>query len=346
MKLSKSLGGAATALVKKLPGSYTTPVTKSIDLITIADLGVEPVGSFAYKLLYPGDIDIREQVTACCSRHQAGEKIALGIQRAVQRIVNSPGFFFSELKAGLDTRFSEWEYQIVRWDPKEILRGYKVLPATPEDPDGVDLELSEAVLAPTITKMDMWAPVGERYVEVSNFMILSYKGSEGKVVPLTPVEDYIASIRSDVARYLNSNTFKSIKRMMLLARAYDDEAMLSRVLPLIEGDEGLLYQIVSDMHTLIDMLHKVPSNKLPYDFIYREIDGFKGRLSNISSFEFGEGAVDAQIDEMLAKKLKGGELADAIEAVSDPLTEVLNGVARKYGEKVGILPPPPAYIQS
>ena len=337
-------GGAALSLVRKLPGSYTIPVNKSIHLITLAESGVEPVGSFAYKLLYPGDIDIREEVTACCSRREAGIKIALGIQRAVQRIVDSPGFYFSELKAGLDLRFPDRDHQIVRWNAGEILSGFKVLPPTREDPNGVELHLSEAVLAPTITKIDMWAPVGERYVEVSNFLILFYKGPRGKVTPLTPVEDYIASIRHDVGAYLLSNTFKAIKRMLLLARSYEDDAMISRILPLVEGDEGLLYQIVSDMRTLVDMLDKLKGPSIPYKFFYREIDGFKGRLSNISSFDFREGLVDAQINAILGHKIKGKKLARSLEAIADSLLDVLNVAASSYGEKVGILPPPPEYM--
>lgn len=327
-------------LEPKLLSSYTTPIDKTIHLITLQE-DVEPVGSFAYKIFYPGDIDIREQITECCDAAHAASKVATDIQRIVANIVAAPGYYVAEFKAGLDKRYpNNRDKYILRWSDREILLGYKTLPGN------IHYSLEQALGDPTIVKLDMWAPLNSRYVEVSNFLIIMVEHEDGSITPLNGEQpDYIQSIRGDVYFYLTegNNIFKATKRMMLLARSYKDEKMLEKILPLINSSAGLVYQVMSDMHTLEDMIEKLGSRS-PYEFIYREIDNFKERLSYISDFDFSEMRLDEIIDGILHNQLKNDRLLERLDDMASMLLDVLNRVSLDYDTKVGIIPPPKAYI--
>ena len=56
--------------------------------------------------------------------------------------------------------------KVVRWNGEEILRGYKVLPGR------LKLDLIDAVKYNTSIKIDIWAPINGRYIEITNFFFL------------------------------------------------------------------------------------------------------------------------------------------------------------------------------
>jgi hypothetical protein len=330
-----------TGLIKpKLVSSYTTPVANTIKLVTFSN-DIQPVGSFAYKIFYPGDIDIREQITECCNTNEAVKKLATDIKTLAKQILSVPGYYLAEFKAGLDKRYpNDRELYILRWSEEDIFKGYKILPGN------LKYTLEDALKDHTIVKLDIWAPLNGRYVEVSNFMIVLVEHSDGSVTYLNGEQpDYIKSIRNDVHTYFdpdNLNAFKATKRMMLLGKAYNDARMLSRILPLINSSAGLLYQVISDMNTLSDMIHKL-GNRAPYEFIYREIDNFKERLSYISDFNFSEMHVDIVINDILKTKPIGDKLVMILDHLIEILLEVLNNVTIQYDEVHGIYPPPVNY---
>ena len=325
---------------KKLISSYSIPVNKAIHLISVSD-ETEPVGSFAYKLLYPGDIDIREQIKESGSKSHALLKIAQDIQNIVRKVISHPGYFLAEFKAGLDHRYpKDQSLYIVRWNESDILKGYKMLPGN------IILPLEKALEDQTIVKIDIWAPINGRYVELSNFMILVYENEMGQQIPINgPQPDYIESIKKDVRTYLSKNTlnvFKASKRMLLLAKAYNDNVMLGKILPLINSGAGLLYQVVSDMNTISDMVNKL-QNRSPYEFIFKEIDNFKDRLSYISEFDIDDQKVNMHINNIVQNKFIGINLIDELDKLLAYLLQILNNVSFDYDTIYGVLPPPLGY---
>jgi hypothetical protein len=321
---------------KKLLSSYSIPIAKTISLITFAD-DAEPVGSFAYKILFPGDIDIREQITECCNLAHAVHKIANDIRNLVKNLISQPGYYLADFKAGINKEFDPLDYgYILRWNENEILRGYKILP------NGIRYTLEEALTDPTIVKLDIWAPVDGRYVEASNFMILVLQHEDGsKELINGPQPDYIESIKADVTHYFSKqylNAFKATKRMFLLAKAYNDTVMLSRIIPLINSGAGAMYQIVSDMNTLVEMIGNL-ENRTPYDYLYKEIDNFRTRLSYIHEFQFNEGDVDAVIQQINNTRPIGPQLMMNIEHMHQHLLEALNDYVIQYDLANKIYPP-------
>lgn len=327
-------------LQPKLISSYSTPIQQTISLVTFAD-DVEPVGSFALKLLYPGDIDVREQITACCNEQEAVQKIANDVKEMVKKIISTPGFFLADFKAGLDERYpDDRDLYIVRWDAHELIKGYKLLPGN------YKITLEQALSDPTIVKLDIWAPVEGRYIEASNFMILMVEHPDGTTEFLNGLQpDYITSIRQDVFDYFSRNklnAFKATKRMLLLARAYEDEHMLSIIVPLINSGAGIMYQVISDMNTIVEMTEKL-QNSTPYEYIFKEIDGFKNRLSYIHEFEFDEMNIDLLIDHIVKTKPLSDNLINKLDNIMTLLLNSLNNYVLTYDMANNIYPVPKNY---
>lgn len=327
-------------LQSKLISSYSAPVNKTIRLITFAG-EVQPVGSFALKLLYPGDIDIREQIVVCCSIEEAISKVANDIKALVKNLISQPGYYLADFKAGLDERYpDDRDLYIVRWDEHEIIRGYKILPGNSK------LTLERALMDPTIVKLDIWAPIEGRYVEASNFMIIEVEHEDGSTELLNGLQpDYIKSIRGDVFTYFSNdslNAFKATKRMLLLARAYEDEYMLGQIIPLINSGAGILYQVISDLNTISEMVEKL-GDKTPYEFIFREIDGMKNRLSYIHEFDFHELEIDMLLDGIVKTMPLGENLITEVDSINTNLLNTLNTYVLSYDMANGIYPPPINY---
>uniref|UniRef100_A0A6C0BN84 Nucleotidyltransferase n=1 Tax=viral metagenome TaxID=1070528 RepID=A0A6C0BN84_9ZZZZ len=94
------------------PKSYTNNLQEVIDLVTIQD-GVLPVGSFRFNVhKFPSDVDLYEQIHACCSVEEAKQKVAEGIQHIGRKIRAAPDVFLGDFKAGKDSRF---EIDIGKW---------------------------------------------------------------------------------------------------------------------------------------------------------------------------------------------------------------------------------------
>lgn len=325
---------------KKLISSYSLPVQKAIRLVSI-ESDVNPVGSFAYKLAYPGDIDVREKIVECCSEEEVVKKIAADIKNLVKNIISQPGYYIADFKAGLDERYpSDASTFIIRWSDHELLKGYKILPG------GYRVDLERALMDQTIVKLDIWAPIEGRYVEVSNFLIIEVEEPDGTTYPLNGLQpDYIESIKGDVDTYFNKdnlNAFKATKRMLLLAIAYKDEEMIKHIVPLVNSNIGLLYQIVSDLNTIVDMVEKLDVRS-PYEYLYMELDNMKNRLSYIYDFDFNESEVDAKINMIIKSKLKGQQLIHTLDYLINHLLDTLNKLTLSYDELHGIAPPPDGY---
>jgi hypothetical protein len=328
-------------LKKKIISSYSLPARKAIRLVSFSPQ-TSPIGSFSYKLAFPGDIDVRETIVECCTKKEALQKIAKDIQNMVLNILKSPSIYFSEFKAGLDYRFPDDRNKyIIRWNSNDVLAGLKVLDG------GVVKTLVDALDDPTVVKLDIWAPIEGRYVEVSNFMILQMVDKDGNVSFLNGTQpDYVSSIINDIRQFFSPshlNAFKATKRMMLLANHYKDEEMLKKIVPLIESDAGLLYQIISDLDTISEMVVKL-GYKAPYEFFWKELDEIKSRLSIINQFDIDDEKINQIIDLIVENKLIGNDLVDRIDPIIKELLDILNEVVMNYDKENGIYPPPENYF--
>jgi hypothetical protein len=320
---------------KKVLSSYSLPEKEAISLVTF-DPDVVPVGSFSYAAQkYPGDIDIMEiikvsdnlmgnkqlpgNIQEARSVEHASKKIAKDIQKIVLKI-EKRGYYFADFKAGLDD-----EENGLHWTKQEVLEGKKLVNA------GQKLKLSDAIMS-GVVKLDVWAPINDRYVEVTNFIVPVLERNNMEYNLNGELPDYITSIAKDVIDYYDAgNLFKSDKRLWLLASLFDDEDMLQKITPILNSSAGIMYQIVGDIGTLVLMINKLDS--LPKETMLKEIDGFKSRLSSVDIDDLDEinQAIDLIWDDLSNDKRQ--EASDLLAIVGVLLSDKLNWITADLNEK-------------
>jgi hypothetical protein len=170
---------------------------------------------------------------------------------------------------------ADLKYHIIRWSVDDVLRGVKKLR------DGRDYTLEEAFHSPTITKLDVIGLISNnRYTDFS----IIYQFMNNGAVLNPDVIDVEQSLKENIIAYkLKGDIFKTLKREYALAKYNEDLKRVAELTTVLNSDLGRLYQIVSDIGTLIGLLedHKgVDLNKIRF-----EVDQFKSRLANIYSLK-------------------------------------------------------------
>lgn len=265
--------------------------------------------------------------------------------------------------------------KIIRWKEDELIRQYKILPPNKK------YTLEEALNDKTMVKIDIWVEYLNKFIEVSNFYILKYKKKSGKIelinLPQRYAELIIPSLQEEVEKFMFSSNFfkpfKAIKRIFSLAKLYEDDETLEKIIPLLNSDTGYLNQINSDLDVLIMLLENVDIP--PYEKILKELDDIKYRLVRITEFdiklndqikilnsildpkniinkfETGDYFVyEADPNYLIHanKKIhKSGEKEKTIEILKKMkkfFLEIINEETIKYLKKIKLYPPPNRYF--
>jgi cell division protein ZapA (FtsZ GTPase activity inhibitor) len=333
---------------KRIISSYTLPEKEAIHLATY-DPDVLPVGSFSYSSQkYPGDIDIQERIKVMDniitdagipdviqeaeSLKHATKIIADDIKKIIRKLKDKRGYYFADFKAGL---YSNGDG--IHWTKDEIKMGKKLV-VDPVTCNQKILKLSDALFN-GVVKLDLWAPINGRYIEVTNFIIPTLV-KDGKEFNLNGEQpDYISSIAKDVIDYYNvGNYFKSDKRLWLLAAYFGDDDLLAKITPILNSGAGILYQVVGDVGTLMLMLDRLKSP--PVGSILDEIDEFKSRISktdldNNTLNNFNE-CIDIIYSDIKNKEFK--EASDMLAHLGIAVSDKLNAITIYLNEKNSVDP--------
>lgn len=235
---------------------------------------------------------------------------------------------------------------ILRWSPAEIIQGFKKLP-------GLRIkEFKKAIAEDSISKIDVWAWLNNKYVEVTDYFITYYipKGQRRtvKIFPSQPEFEY--AMKHDATQFFSPffyNPMKSIKRMWALAMRRKDIKMLKKINPLLTSGYMILYQVIGDIKTLKDLLGKIVSPN--FKNIRREIGDFKERLSHIYEFDYNEDVINQQLDilfDMFRKSTYTDDRTNKIAKMGEIAKElqiILNKNMQKYIDK-HIKPIPKSYL--
>jgi len=354
------------------PKSFSKSTKQLLNLITIQEGVATPVGSQKFSVArYPGDIDLLESVEYCCSLKTATTKIAADIKTIVQNILDTPGYYLGDFKAGLDFRYiplkdtlgdlvetgkikgysyrlfkktlselrtkrlitnndfkmigelakktmpiEEWtklyelckNFWTIRWTTGELLKGEKKIGQ--KIARKKTLKLTTALTHNTVCKLDLWAPVNERYMEITNFLITSYMDNNGESTAISPPLDrYKERLITDIKHYGNSrlaiyNPLKMAKRIWAIAVSMNDTRVLKKIYPLFSTGGAILYQIVAEAETIVDLLSASHlraeiAQGDTMDIILKQIDGWKARISEIYDMEIDENLLFVIIDDLV-----------------------------------------------
>jgi hypothetical protein len=230
-----------------------------------------------------------------------GDKLALvgfdpkAIEKSVKRLRQQRLISFDELAriTGLLTAISksptyeQWEelqtvlrdHQVLRWSPLELAQGFKMLPGFKK------LKLEDALAQQTLVKIDAWARVNGKWMEVTNFFMVEVKDKAGqRLARLTQdLPDYVKSMSKDVKHYSSAEhrkTLKALKRLWALALFKNDLELANRITPLFSSNAAALNQIAGDAEVLALMLEKLDDP--PLESIMEQIDGFKPRIDQMN----------------------------------------------------------------
>lgn len=309
--------------------------------ITIADLKIGSVDGFK---VFSDNIKITKNKIIGFNKNKVLEKVNdlkdlkiitpkdhLYFKNKIETIGNDPKEFI-ELQDAIRPN-------VLRWKPEDIKRGYVILPNSHR------VSLLEAINTNAISKLDVIAFLGDRYVEIT--MMYEFHINDKIINP--PSKDLEASIKEDILKNLiNKQYFKMSKRIFSLARLkkYNNEVLdLSKM---FNSDLGRLYSVCSDIKTLLFLLENV--HLISKDRIKHEIDQFKTRLSNIHTLPkwYDERPKIYKILDHLVKMKQSPNqthiFITQLNILYEKVEEILSYYCKEWLHKINLFPVPQKYL--
>lgn len=291
-----------------------------VNLITIHDPSFSDItrlGSSTFAVQkYWSDLDINNVFKEEGNIDQVAHAGLKNIRKLVKEIVNQPDVYFSDFKAGVDENGNA-----LHWTADQIL-----------DTDNIWI-LTDALKQKSVIKLDIIAPLGDRFIEASTFFILAQVDSENNIknilnLPDDFIEQFQNNLRSEISKYANTKPFKAIKRLWSLSRIRKDIPTLKKIVPLIDSNLSLLSRITADMETLILLLEKVSDP--PVKDMARSVSQFKENLSTIADIKLPLNEFDMLIDKLVLlligkfNKSNRREAISLLKSMHDYLLKIIN----------------------
>ena len=378
-----SCGGNLNIIMQKNKKSITDQINDMIELITKNKNNSEVFGSYVYRSqFFPSDIDIHEVLSTTPTRDKTIYKnAAKALQNIVKDVKKRRGIYFGEVKAGVDERFlidindpdiiekfknlynenaitlkelniikllhqnnenDELEeiirnMQVIRWSENEILKGFKKIRGN------IKLNLVDAMKGHSNIKIDIWAPINGRYIEITNFFFLViYDKKTKKIITLNhDIGDYVKSMLVQIKKYqkpLFYNPFKMAKRIWGIARETKNVELLEKLTPLFQSSMARINKIMAEIETIIMMAEKIKS--MPWMTILKQIDEFKLRLSYIYDIQFDEDKIIRWINGALKHHGERNKLIHKLSMLRTFLKDIRNEKTIEWLEKNNLWPVP------
>jgi len=291
---------------KEYPNNYPADVIEILEAMSLQK-GDETMilGSMALRSQqYAGDYDAYEVV-----KGMTPSEAATRFKQIVKTLGGRTNVYIMDMKIG------QVDDEPLRWTVAEVAAGKKA---------GMSLE--DAIQSRGRFKLDVIGLVGNnRYTDFSIIYELHHKGEiiteETKDVG-TSLKEAIAEEKAD------GNYFKVLKRKFSLAKFKNQTSVLKKLTPILNSDLGRLYQVSSDINTLLELLEE--HKDAPLTKIHFEIDQFKARLANIyqtPSFLKKENAILKELNAAV-KTSNRKLLSDHLTRLYDQLTTILNTTAK------------------
>jgi hypothetical protein len=385
--------------------SYTEEAINNIKLLSFSrDKLATPFGSYIYRLQkYPGDLDLVEEFTECCSLENVINKFIKSLQNIVKNINRNRLHYFSEVKAGLDHRYdidigtmengyyrpnkylgdiikklhakkllSQEEYDIIiyilsdnyygysdgydtikyilrerkilRWTDEEILNGIKKLPGNKK------ITLKEALTHKADVKIDLISELNGKLVEITNYLQLAYEDKKGELhfvnIDLRKQNNIPLQLPKEIEKLYFSNMFyspfKMVKRMYSLSRNRLDEESLKKIIPFVSSNTSLLYQIKSEIDTIILIIERLKS--FPIKTIEKTLNDNKLRISTVLELSQEDILqINNLIDKINSLKNKYDKKI-ILKNLKKLIVGYINIQTISYLQKVSLNPPPNKYL--
>ena len=206
-------------------------------------------------------------------------------------------------------------FHILRWKPSEVLAGVKKV-------RGLTISLEDAIASGGLIKLDVIKDI-DKFTEITMIYTLKLNGKQVTKVS----ENLIKSLEDDIVYFDKRNPFKALKRAFSLAKATKNTSEIEFLVPLLNSDLGRLYNIVSNLDTILLLLEQPD---VPIVSVHENLDEIKARMGNIYSLkEFLD--VETNILGALEtmKKMSAKRLKPALLSLSRSLQTILNNETEK-----------------
>jgi hypothetical protein len=206
-------------------------------------------------------------------------------------------------------------FHILRWKPSEVLAGVKNI-------RGITISLEDAIASGGLIKLDVIKDT-DRFTEISMIYTMKLNGKQ-----ITKVgQNLIQSLEEDIVYFDKRNPFKALKRAFSLAKVTKNTSELEFLVPLLNSDLGRLYNIVSNLETILLLLEQPD---VPIAAVHENLDEIKARMGNIYSLkEF----LNVEINILGAlgtmKKMSAKRLKPALLSLTTSLQTILNKETEK-----------------
>lgn len=178
--------------------------------------------------------------------------------------------------------------RLLRWLIVDILNGYKVKPSLNGSPP-YSIKLEDAVRHNTFTKLDLWAKVGTRWTEITNFFVFQYGANQSLGFKFTM--DIDDAVKYDIAFYSSpgheknpkvakriwarsiSHLTKCVKGTNIDYNCMDPTQLhiIKKLYPLFSSDVNKVSQIIGDIELFNAALDKRNDLNLSYSFIFKDL---------------------------------------------------------------------------
>ncbi len=149
------------------------------------------------------------------------------------------------------------EHWVLRWSEAELLQGYKTLRGN------VRMYLDTAIGQGSIVKIDTISYVDGRFIEITNFFLITVLDKYGKKTVITEeLKDYEESLLMDVYKYYETNTLKSVKRLWMYLAFKQQICDLNLFTDLFKSNISLVSQVIADVETAILLSDKTLNKEM------------------------------------------------------------------------------------
>ena len=194
--------------------------------------------------------------------------------------------------------------------------------------------LEDAIKSGGLIKCDVVANIESRFTEFSCIYDVFVKGKRISA----PIPPMVRGLTEDIIYYDVVNPFKALKRAFSLAKYYRELRVIEKLVPILNGDLGRLYQIIGDMKTLEGLLERPGA---PIAEIRSQIDDVRHRLGNIYQMKgilSNEHSIIGSIISML--KQSKGRFEDSLGRLIETMEDLLDRETRRaLGVKAADLVP-------
>lgn len=241
----------------------------------------------------------------------------------ISKVINRPSLYeYMDLEHIIRSKY------IIRWTLSELLLGYKILPLN------VKLSFKDALTHKSIIKIDLWAYLNKRFVEITNWYSLTFKDDNGNVTYLsTKPEKYEESLTKDLQYYNNPDIHKYMKfakRLWSYGVLKKNYELLASLYPLFSSGAAKMYQIMGEIETISKIIKHI--KKPYYKAIHDNFEDWKLRLGtimhNILPINIAHDIYN-KINELLVTKNKE-VMSIILEDISDKLNKHINDYVLVY----------------